>query len=235
MSVVGVALVILGIAIGFIIAWIFGAGVSLNLATGLLLVIAGGVIGFIIEWLIDESIRKNRELQRQLDDRRHTPAAPETAPANAPLEAESRDSEALAEVLRQLKAIQETQTTAPPALVHDQTNSKPHDSETITEILRQYKDELHQLGEQLTAKDTQLETVRRDLESYQKSHPDDLSQIRGIGPVFQRKLRDIGVDSFKQLAGADPAQLRRMLGVKDWQRVNIGSWIEQARDWSQRI
>jgi predicted flap endonuclease-1-like 5' DNA nuclease len=233
MSAIGVVFVILGIAIGFIAAWIFGAGVSLNLAVGLLLVIAGGIIGFVIEWLIDESMRKNRELQRQLDEQRHTPALVEARPAGQQADARS-DPEPLAEVLRQLKALREAQTSLSPDLVRDQANGKPNDSETLAEVLRQYKEELHQLGEQIQAKDTQVNMLRQELDTYQRSHPDDLTQIRGIGLVYQRKLRDIGVSSFKQLANADPAQIRRMLSIKDWQRVKPESWIEQARDWSQR-
>jgi hypothetical protein len=42
------------------------------------------------------------------------------------------------------------------------------------------------------------------------------------------------VNTYAQLATADAAQVRRMLDIKDWQRVDIESWIEQARDWAQR-
>ena len=50
--VIGLALVVLGLVVGFIVAWAFGAGATLNLFVGLLLVVAGGIVGFVIEWLI---------------------------------------------------------------------------------------------------------------------------------------------------------------------------------------
>ena len=52
--------------------------------------------------------------------------------------------------------------------------------------------------------------------------------------MYQWKLRDTGFNTYRQLATADPDQLRRMLDIKNWQRVNVESWIEQARDWAQR-
>ncbi len=78
-----------------------------------------------------------------------------------------------------------------------------------------------------------MDALSDEFESYQQTHPDDLTLIKGIGAVYQRKLRDIGFNSFDQLAQADPERLRRMLGIKNWQRTNIESWLEQARDWSK--
>jgi predicted flap endonuclease-1-like 5' DNA nuclease len=196
---IAVALVVLGLAIGFIIAWVLGAGVTMNLIIGILLIAVGVIVGYVIEWLVDEAVRKNRELQRQLDAQRSAPFAAQTSAAS----------------------IQGSDTF--------------HESEAVAEALRQHKEELHQLSEQISAKDTQVEALRRELEVYQQTHPDDLTQIKGIGKVYQRKLRDIGFSSFKQLADADPDQIRRMLGIKEWQRVDVSSWVQQARDWAQHV
>lgn len=196
---IAVALVVLGLAIGFIIAWVLGAGVTMNLIIGILLIAVGVIVGYVIEWLVDEAVRKNRELQRQLDAQRSAPFAAQTSAAS----------------------IQGPDTF--------------RESEAVAEALRQHKEELHQLSEQISAKDTQVEALRRELEVYQQTHPDDLTQIKGIGKVYQRKLRDIGFSSFKQLAEADPDQIRRMLGIKEWQRVDVSSWVQQARDWAQHV
>ncbi len=73
--------------------------------------------------------------------------------------------------------------------------------------------------------------IRHEFDAYVKIHPDDLTKIKGIGLVYQRKLRDIGVNTFKQLSEADPKKLRRKLGIKDWQNVDVAVWIEQSFDW----
>lgn len=193
--IIGLALVVLGLAIGFIIARALGVGDLTGLYISVLLVIAGAIVGFISEWLIDEAYRRNRELRRQLGERSSTTLALGTGPS-------------------------------------DQGDISA--SETLADFLRQRDDEIHSLRDQLSATDAQLDALRDELEGYERTHPDDLTVIKGVGPVYQWKLRDAGFNSYKQLAAADPDQLRRMLDVKNWQRVNVESWIEQARDWAQR-
>lgn len=193
--IIGLVLVVLGVAIGFIIAWAFGVGASTGLFIGFLLVVAGAIVGFISEWLIDEAYRKNRELRRQLLERGSAALA---------LSAGSGDP--------------------------DDASA----SETLSDFLRQRDDEIHALRDQLSVADAQLDALREEAEAYQRTHPDDLTVIKGVGPVYQWKLRDAGFNTHKQLAAADPDQLRRMLDIKNWQRVNVESWIEQARDWAQR-
>jgi predicted flap endonuclease-1-like 5' DNA nuclease len=107
-------------------------------------------------------------------------------------------------------------------------------SQTLADFLRQRDEELHEMREQLEASDGRLDTLQDEFDAYQRTHPDDLTVIKGIGPVYQWKLRDAGFSTLKQLSTADPDQLRRMLDVKNWQRVDVESWIEQARDWAQR-
>ena len=193
--VIGSALVVLGLVVGFIVAWAFGAGATLSLFIGLLLVIAGGIVGFVTEWLIDEAYRKNRELRRLLSQRGGAAVALGAGvgvPGGEPT------------------------------------------SETLAEFLRRRDEEVRELRGQLSALDSQLDGLRDEFEVYQRTHPDDLTVIKGIGPVYQWKLRDAGVNTYRQLAASDPDPLRRMLDIKEWQRVNVESWIEQAHDWAQR-
>jgi predicted flap endonuclease-1-like 5' DNA nuclease len=198
--ILGIVLVILGIAIGFIVTYLFGMGQQVGLFVGVLLVVAGGVVGFIIEWLIDEAYRRNRELRQQLGQ---------------------RDS-------------RETITTG--ILVGGESGGQQsaESAAALADFLRQRDQELHELRGQMSAHEGQMDGLRAEFDAYQRTHPDDLTVIKGIGSVFQWKLRDAGVNTFKQLATADADQLRRMLDIKNWQRVNIESWISQARDWAQR-
>lgn len=217
--IIGIALVVLGLAIGFIIAWAFGVlsgGVSAGLVIGLLLLVAGAIVGFVSEWLIDEAYRKNRELQRQLRE------LAATSPPVIQLSAANR-----------LPLLQQEDVAVAHQL-HPGEQSQVLASETLTNVLNQRDEELREVRRQLMATNTQIDALRTEFETYQRTHPDNLRVIKGIGPVFQWKLRDAGINTYKQLAGADPNQIRRMLDIKKWQRVNIEAWVEQARDWAQR-
>jgi len=195
--IIGIALVVLGVVIGFIVTYLFGLGQQIGLFIGVLLVMAGAVVGFIVEWLIDEAYRRNRELRRQLGER-----GSRTVGVEASVGGDGQQDEAA--------------------------------SETLADFLRQRDQELHELRVQLDAHEGQMDGLRTEFDAYQRTHPDDLTVIKGIGPVYQWKLRDAGFNTFKQLAEADPDQMRRMLDIKNWQRVNIEAWIAQARDWAQR-
>ncbi len=61
--------------------------------------------------------------------------------------------------------------------------------------------------------------------------PDDLSRIRGIGPVLHRKLNDAGVSNFRQIAAwtdDDVVQIARRIRVGAG-RIRRDGWIEAAR------
>jgi predicted flap endonuclease-1-like 5' DNA nuclease len=116
-------------------------------------------------------------------------------------------------------------------LVENQQNGQSQDLERLAEKIRQHEAELQQLVQQISAKENQFEGLTAQFDRYRKHHPDPLIRIRGIGPVYQRKLRELGINSFAQLALTDPGQLRQALGIKHWQRVNIAAWVRQAHEW----
>jgi predicted flap endonuclease-1-like 5' DNA nuclease len=61
--------------------------------------------------------------------------------------------------------------------------------------------------------------------------PDDLTQIKGIGPAMQNRLRALGITTFADLAAADPDQL--MAKLKGSQPLSLGRvrhWTEAARE-----
>jgi predicted flap endonuclease-1-like 5' DNA nuclease len=194
--ILGLALMALGLVIGFIVSWAFRVGATTGLFVGVLLVVAGAIIGFVVEWLIDEAYRRNRELRRQLTG--------------------------------------QTDVTLALGATGIKQGGDVAASQTLADFLRLRDEELRELREQLSVADARVGTLEDEFVAYQSTHPDDLTVIKGIGSVYQWKLRDAGFNTYRQLATANPDQLRRMLDIKNWQRVNIESWIEQARDWAQR-
>jgi predicted flap endonuclease-1-like 5' DNA nuclease len=59
-----------------------------------------------------------------------------------------------------------------------------------------------------------------------KSGPDDLTVIKGIGPVYSRRLNEAGVRSFRGLTEIDAAGIAQSVGVAE---SVINDWIAQAR------
>ncbi|MFN8495340.1 MAG: helix-hairpin-helix domain-containing protein [Caldilineaceae bacterium] len=63
-----------------------------------------------------------------------------------------------------------------------------------------------------------------------KPVPDQLEQIRGIGPVFARRLNAAGIFTFADLAAQTPEQLQAiMAGVRANRMFHPQDWIDQAR------
>lgn len=60
--------------------------------------------------------------------------------------------------------------------------------------------------------------------------PDDLTEIKGIGPAMQNRLRALGITTFADLAAADPDQLMAQLkGAQPLSRGRVRHWTEAAR------
>lgn len=51
--------------------------------------------------------------------------------------------------------------------------------------------------------------------------PDDLQQVRGVGPVFADRLQQAGITTFSQLATTSAEELARVLGVSTSRAENI--------------
>ena len=61
---------------------------------------------------------------------------------------------------------------------------------------------------------------------------DDLTQISGIGPVFESALNDAGIHSFLQLSQQSPDELADKLNSRiSVDRIVRDQWIQQARDY----
>jgi predicted flap endonuclease-1-like 5' DNA nuclease len=59
--------------------------------------------------------------------------------------------------------------------------------------------------------------------------PDDLTVIKGIGPVVQEKLHALGIRTFGDLAAADPAKLVEQLkGRQPISEALVRGWTKAA-------
>ncbi|MDH3337658.1 MAG: hypothetical protein OEM85_15100 [Gammaproteobacteria bacterium] len=61
---------------------------------------------------------------------------------------------------------------------------------------------------------------------------DDLTEIVGIGKVFQQTLNDLGIFSFRQIASFGPSDVARVnMELKEFKgRMEQDDWISQAKD-----
>jgi predicted flap endonuclease-1-like 5' DNA nuclease len=56
---------------------------------------------------------------------------------------------------------------------------------------------------------------------------DDLTGIKGIGPVYAARLGEVGIASFAALAAGDAADLAERIDAPEGQ---VADWIAQAQD-----
>jgi len=243
---IAVSFIILGIVIGYLIG-LNTPGMSDRafLLAGLAF---GVVLGFLFDWIVEELARRNNDLARQLDDLRLGQASLETTqvervqiervqqlqpPPPAALSAGSgADSEIAARTLAEFLHERDDELKS----LRDQLDEAQEKIQTVrTESSVQVQTHREEAQLQLqAARDEaaqQVQILREEFDAYVQTHPDNLTTLKGVGPVFQRKLRDMGINSFKQLANADPEKLRRMLDIKPWQKVDIEYWIAQSKDW----
>ena len=58
---------------------------------------------------------------------------------------------------------------------------------------------------------------------------DDLKVISGIGPVYERRLNDVGIHTYADLAEQAPEKLRSIMGLKSWKATDLDDWISEAQ------
>lgn len=76
---------------------------------------------------------------------------------------------------------------------------------------------------------TQLEAANIRVVEIEKQVVDDLWVVKGVGPVYLRKLRAAGIRRYQDLARASPEQLHAILQIPEWRKPNYAGWIEQAK------
>jgi len=81
---------------------------------------------------------------------------------------------------------------------------------------------------QLAALESEMEQARAEAEKPKPAPEQDLELISGIGPVFAKRLKNAGINSYADLAKLAPQEVRDIVNVKKWQRLDAVSWIAQA-------
>lgn len=95
--------------------------------------------------------------------------------------------------------------------------------------ISELKRELGERSEELAALKEQLATRRP--EPMTESAGDDLKRIRGIGPLYEQKLKALGVTTYRDVAAWQAEDLQRIaaeLGTHA-SRIERGGWVEQAK------
>ena len=62
---------------------------------------------------------------------------------------------------------------------------------------------------------------------------DDLKSINGIGPAYERRLKEAGILTFADLAQQSPEYIRTITGQKSQQLVAPEKWIAEAQTLSE--
>jgi predicted flap endonuclease-1-like 5' DNA nuclease len=60
-----------------------------------------------------------------------------------------------------------------------------------------------------------------EVEAYATECPQHLSDVKGIGTVFEQKLYEAGIGTFWVLANLENDQLKKLLDIQDFQNVNL--------------
>jgi predicted flap endonuclease-1-like 5' DNA nuclease len=102
-------------------------------------------------------------------------------------------------------------------------------AQILSGYLEQRGAEIQELQAKVEARQAQLDALQARFDEYVQTHPDELADIKGIGRIYQWKLRDGGINSYEQLAQTTPERIREILDVPAWRKVEPESWIEQAK------
>jgi large subunit ribosomal protein L21 len=79
------------------------------------------------------------------------------------------------------------------------------------------------------AEKSRSEPAARDQPTAGERTPDDLTVIKGIGPVVQKKLHALGIRTFDDLAAADPGTLAAQLkGRQPISETLVRGWTQAA-------
>lgn len=111
--------------------------------------------------------------------------------------------------------------------------SKPHGSDEEIEITEAVMAEAEDVDEKEEAPETP--PAKRSMETQpatESPRSDRLEAIKGIGPVFARRLRAAGIKTYQELANTPPDQIIEIVKAQPWQAVEPEQWIAEARNLS---
>ncbi len=64
-------------------------------------------------------------------------------------------------------------------------------------------------------------------------HRDDLKLIKGVGPVIEKKLNDVGIYTFDQMSRLTSTELQAILGTSNRNLQNVDHLISQAKKYAE--
>jgi len=113
-------------------------------------------------------------------------------------------------------------------------------SEKQSETLRMKLDDVEQsFADMATQHDEAIKVAKRDKaakatngQKPAEQEVDDLTEIVGIGKVFQQTLNELGIYSYRQIASFGPSDVARVnMQLKEFKgRMEQDDWIGQAKD-----
>ena len=101
---------------------------------------------------------------------------------------------------------------------------------TETQFLRR---RLLDTDEKLKTAESQIDHLQSKLKMLQAqmayTGKNQLQIIKGIGPVYAKKMNEKGIYTLQDLARTDPDELADSINLKPWQSAEPAGWIEEAR------
>jgi predicted flap endonuclease-1-like 5' DNA nuclease len=253
-ALVSLAILVVGFLAGLVVGGVGPALGSFALFSVPLLV-AGFCVAWVVEWIIDNQRRRLREerhrqvlAQATRSDGVHAEVS-RAAQAVEDVRAEqARLAQTVGETLLERQrlaqmvsdALAERQQLA--NVVNEALAERQRLAEAIEEVLADREHLGQAVDRALAERDREIGGLRSDLdvqqarydqlkavfEDYVDAHPDDLTQIKGIGSAYQDRLRSAGYRTYARLAQADVQELRRALEIKMGRAIDLQSWIDQA-------
>ena len=100
---------------------------------------------------------------------------------------------------------------------------------TVKEVIAEREQEVDELQTKLETQEMNYDHLQAEFDRYAATHPDDLTVIKGIGRIYQWKLRDAGISTYSQLASTSSERVREVLQAQNWQKLDPQGWIDQAK------
>ena len=188
------------------------------------LFVLGILVGVGLAWYLLERYRREEAQQREANFNTRLTA----------LQDELRESDfALAETKERLIALQmefrATEARAKP--LEAALAQAKRAAEQATELEMKQRRLVAELQERLVGDTPEPPAAPPPPSPALDAKADDLTAIRGIGKVIERKLHQLGITSFGQIAALTPEEVRRVNDTIEFPgRVERERWIDQARE-----
>lgn len=166
--------------------------------------------------------------------------APETSSTESATTRVSADLEKAQDALGKLEALM-SMVGEPPARHQEPIAAVESAPEAITPRSENAEEAVPEKVEVIAATTTPTESkpaakaagaenngAKKPSRTVRTSRTDDFTIILDIGPVFNQKLHDAGIKSFRDLVKLTPAQIEEKTGIPA-ERIEHGKWLEQVQ------